>query len=115
MGAEAYNLDVTADHITITASTPVGAFYGIQSLKTLIPASAFAHPQKTIQIPCVEVKDQPRFVYRALLLDVARNFQTKQEVLKLLDAMALYKLNVFHFHLTDDEGWRIEIPYLCPN
>lgn len=112
MGPEAYNLDVTADHITITASAAAGAFYGIQSLKTLIPATAFAHPQKNIQIPCVEVKDEPRFGYRALLLDVARNFQTKQEVLKLLDAMALYKLNVFHFHLTDDEGWRIEIPSL---
>lgn len=112
MGAEAYNLDVTAVHITISASTPAGIFYGIQSLKTLIPASAYAHPQKTIQIPCVGVKDQPRFAYRALLLDVARNFQTKQEILKLLDAMALYKLNVFHFHLTDDEGWRLEIPSL---
>lgn len=109
---EAYNLSVTTQNITISASTPAGIFYGIQSLKTLIPASAYANSPKAIQIPCVEVKDQPRFPYRALLLDVARNFQTKQEVLKLLDAMALYKLNVFHFHLTDDEGWRIEIPSL---
>jgi hexosaminidase len=112
MGPEAYSLSVTRDHITISATTAAGMFYGIQSLKTLIPASAYAEPQKMIQVPCVEVADQPRFTYRALLLDVARNFQTKQEVLKLLDAMALYKLNIFHFHLTDDEGWRIEIPGL---
>jgi len=112
LGPEAYNLSVTPQNIAISASTSTGIFYGIQSLKTLLPASAYEHPQKAIQIPCVEVKDEPRFGYRALLLDVARNFQTKQEVLKLLDAMALYKLNVFHFHLTDDEGWRLEIPSL---
>lgn len=112
IGPEAYSLNVTPTSISIAASTPAGIFYGIQSLKTLIPASAYAHSQKLIQIPCVEVKDEPRFPYRALMLDVARNFQPKQEVLKLLDAMALYKLNTFHFHLTDDEGWRIEIPSL---
>jgi hexosaminidase len=112
LGPEAYNLSVTTQNITISASTSAGIFYGIQSLKTLIPASAYEYPQKVIQIPCVEVKDEPRFPYRALLLDVARNFQTKQEVFKLLDAMSLYKLNVFHLHLTDDEGWRIEIPSL---
>ena len=104
MGPEAYSLSVTSDHITISATTPAGMFYGIQSLKTLIPPAAYIHSQKLIQVPCVEVTDAPRFTYRALSLDVARNFQTKQEVLKLLDAMALYKLNIFHFHLTDDEG-----------
>jgi len=112
LGNEAYNLSVTTKGITISASTSAGIFYGIQSLKTLIPGAAYGQAQKIIQIPCVEVKDQPRFPYRALLLDVGRNFQTKEQVLKLLDAMALYKLNVFHFHLTDDEGWRIELPTL---
>ncbi len=112
LNPEAYILSVTTKGITISASTDTGIFYGIQSLKTLIPPSAFTQRQKSIQIPCVEVKDQPRFPYRALLLDVGRNFQTKEQVLKLLDAMALYKLNVFHFHLTDDEGWRIELPTL---
>jgi len=112
MGAEAYTLSVTPDRVTISASTSAGIFYGIQSLKILIPAAAYAHPQKVIQIPCVEVKDEPRFPYRAFLLDVGRNFQTKQQVLKFLDAMALYKLNVLHFHLTDDEGWRIALPSL---
>lgn len=109
---EAYELSVQANTITISASTAAGAFYGIQSLKTLIPASAYAHPQKAVQIPCVEVQDEPRFPYRAFLLDVARNFQTKEQVMKLLDAMSLYKLNVLHLHLSDDEGWRIELPSL---
>jgi len=111
-GAEGYELNVTANGIFIQASTAAGAFYGIQSLKSLIPASAYAHPQKEIQIPCVEIKDSPRFPYRAFMLDVGRNFQPKSEVLKVLDVMALYKLNVFHFHLTEDEGWRLEIPSL---
>ena len=109
---EAYELSVQANTITISASTAAGAFYGIQSLKTLIPASAYAHPQKAIQIPCIDVKDEPRFPYRAFLLDVARNFQTKEQVMKLLDVMSVYKLNVLHLHLTDDEGWRIELPNL---
>ena len=112
LGAEGYELSVQPTAITISATSPAGAFYGIQSLKTLIPAAAYAHPQKTVQVPCVEVKDQPRFPYRAMSLDVGRNFQTKEQVLKLLDVMALYKLNVFHFHLSDDEGWRIELPSL---
>ena len=112
LGAEGYELSVQPTLITISASTAAGAFYGIQSLKTLIPASAYAHAQKVVQIPCVEVSDAPRFPYRALVLDVARNFQTKEQVMKLLDVMALYKLNVFHFHLSDDEGWRIELPSL---
>jgi len=112
LGDEAYELSVQPTVITITASKPAGIFYGIQSLKTLIPPSAYAHPQKSIEIPCVEVKDEPRFTYRAVSLDVARNFETKAQVLKLLDAMALYKLNILHLHLTDDEGWRLEIPSL---
>ena len=112
LNLEGYELSVSAKAITISASTPTGIFYGIQSLKTLIPAEALAHPEKEIQIPCVEIKDQPRFAYRAFMLDVARNFQPKSEVLKVLDVLALYKINVFHLHLTDDEGWRIEIPGL---
>jgi hexosaminidase len=109
---EGYELIVSSGGITINASTSAGAFYGIQSLKTLIPASAYAHPQKEIQIPCVEIQDSPRFPYRAFMLDVGRNFQPKSEIFKVLDVMALYKLNVFHFHLTEDEGWRLEIPSL---
>ena len=112
LNKEAYELSVEEDKITIAASTSAGAFYGVQSLLSLIPASAYAHPQKEIQIPCVEIKDEPRFAYRAFMLDVGRNFQPKSEIFRVLDVMALYKLNVFHMHLTDDEGWRLQIPSL---
>ena len=112
LSPEGYELTITNSNIIISASTPTGAFYGIQSLKTLIPTSAYAHPQKEIKIPCVEIKDEPRFAYRAFMLDVGRNFQPKAEVEKLLDVMALYKLNVLHMHLTEDEGWRLELPSL---
>ena len=110
--SEAYDLEVKSNLITISASGSAGIFYGIQSLKTLIPPDAWARPQKSIHIPAVIVKDEPRFGYRAFMLDVGRNFQPKKEILKLLDVMALYKLNVFHFHLTEDEGWRLELPSL---
>ncbi|WP_428327543.1 family 20 glycosylhydrolase [Mucilaginibacter sp.] len=112
LGAEAYELKVTSANIIISASTPAGAFYGIQSLKTLIPPAAWAHPQKEISIPCLEVKDEPRFGFRGFMIDVSRNFQPKSEIFKVLDVLALYKINVFHMHLTEDEGWRLEIPSL---
>lgn len=109
---EAYRLTVNHNQISIAASTGAGIFYGIQSLKTLIPPGAYRHRQQNIAIKNVVVYDKPRFGYRALMLDVARNFQSKKEILKLLDVMSLYKMNVLHFHLTDDEGWRLEIPAL---
>ena len=112
MSDEAYELDVKPGIISISASGSAGIFYGIQSIKTLIPPDAWARIQKSIQIPAVSVKDAPRFGYRAFMLDVGRNFQTKKEVFRVLDVMALYKLNVFHFHLTEDEGWRLQIDSL---
>ena len=112
LGPEAYKLQVTPGRVTIKASTAAGIYYGIQSFKVLIPASAWIKPQSVVQIPCVDVKDEPRFPYRAVMLDVARNFQSKKQVMKLLELMSLYKLNTLHMHLTDDEGWRIEIPSL---
>ncbi|WP_181308709.1 family 20 glycosylhydrolase [Rufibacter sp. XAAS-G3-1] len=112
LGAEAYELTVTPQEIVISATTPAGAFYGTQSLKTLLPPSALAKKQASIAVPGVQVKDTPRFGHRAYMMDVARNFQKKEQVLKVLDLMALYKVNVLHFHLNDDEGWRIEIPGL---
>jgi len=112
LGAEAYTLNVTPNDMTITASTPAGLFYGIQSFKTSISASPWMKAQASIPVPCINVKDEPRFPYRAVMLDVARNFQSKQQVLKLINLMAVYKLNTLHMHLTDDEGWRIEIPSL---
>lgn len=65
-----------------------------------------------VQVPQASIVDAPRYAYRGLMLDVARNFHTLQDVLRILDVMAQYKLNKFHFHLTDDEGWRIQIPGL---
>jgi hexosaminidase len=112
LGAEAYTLSVTPNDMTIAASTTAGLFYGIQSFKTSISASPWMKAQASIPVPCVTVKDEPRFPYRAVMLDVARNFQSKQQVLKLINLMAVYKLNTLHMHLTDDEGWRIEIPSL---
>lgn len=112
MGAEAYRLAVSPGKIEITASGPAGAFYGIQSLKSLMPPTAWAGTGTEIRIPAADVRDAPRFGYRGLLLDVARNFKKKEQVLKVLDLMSLYKLNVLHFHIIDDEGWRLEIPGL---
>ena len=111
-GDEAYELKVTANEIEISASSKNGAFYAIQSLKMMMPPNSWAKKQSEIQIPCAEVKDAPRFGYRSFMLDVARNFQTKEEVLKVLDLLALYKINTLHFHINDDEGWRLEISSL---
>lgn len=112
LAPEGYELSVKPSNITISASASAGAFYGIQSLITLISPKYYHQIFSEIQIPCVEIKDGPRFPYRAIVLDVARNFKSKKQVLKLLDAMALYKLNVLHLHLSDDEGWRIALPSL---
>lgn len=112
MAKEAYELNIGPQKVVIKAGDAAGAFYGIQSLKTMFPAKAWASVQTTISIPAAIVKDAPRFGFRAFMMDVGRNFQPKSEVFKVLDLMALYKLNVFHFHLTEDEGWRLEIPGL---
>ncbi|WP_198175023.1 family 20 glycosylhydrolase [Spirosoma arboris] len=109
---EAYELQVTPKRITISATDGTGIFYGIQSLKAILPTSVWANKQVALSVPTVSVSDAPRFAVRAFMLDVGRNFQPKQAILKLLEVMALYKLNVFHFHLTDDEGWRLAIPDL---
>lgn len=112
MPEEAYELSIDDKQISISASSGAGIFYGIQSLKTLIAPQAYAKAQTSVTLPGVDVADKPRFAYRAIMLDAARNFHSKKEVLKLLDLLSLYKLNVFHFHLTDDEGWRLQIPAL---
>ena len=109
---EAYVLQVTAAGIIIKAADGAGIFNGIQSLKSVMPPASWAGVQKSVSIPAVNVKDAPRYGYRAFMLDVARNFHSKNDVLRVLEVMSLYKLNVLHFHLTDDEGWRLEIPSL---
>ncbi|MCL6261530.1 carbohydate-binding domain-containing protein [Aquiflexum sp. TKW24L] len=108
---EAYSLKV-ADIIEISAGNPKGAFYGIQSLLALLPVSSYSSQEDKLALHKIAIEDEPRFEYRGFFLDVARNFQSKEAVLKILDLMAFYKLNVFHFNLANDEGWRIEIPDL---
>jgi hexosaminidase len=109
---EGYKLTVAETGVNIIASTPTGLFYGIQSLKCLFPLDVWKNPQPSLTIKCMEVTDAPRFAYRGLHVDVARNFQTKAQLFRLLNWMAMYKLNVLHFHFCDDEAWRLEIPQL---
>jgi hexosaminidase len=102
--AEGYRLTITPQQITI-AGKGAGLFYGIQTLIQLMPAERAA----TAKLPCVVIEDYPRFGYRGLMLDVCRHFYTVEYIKKYIDLMAAYKLNSFHWHLTDDQGWRIEI------
>jgi len=103
---EAYSLQVDAgtNSIIITGNSAMGVFYGVQSLLSLSEPDGL--------VPQVTINDAPRYEYRGMELDVGRNFMPKSEILKMIEAMAMYKLNKFHFHLTDDEGWRLEIPGL---
>lgn len=104
-GDEAYNLRITEEAIEITAPGNAGIFYAIQSLRSL-----FSNQNNDdLEVAAVQIEDYPRFKYRGMHLDVARNFQSKESVLRLLDIMGMYKMNKFHFHLTDDEGWRLAI------
>ena len=102
--AEGYRLEVNPDSITISG-TPAGIFYGIQTLRKALPAGK----SRPVELATVVVEDAPRFGYRGALLDVARHFYTVDEVKQFIDLMALHNLNRFHWHLTDDQGWRIEI------
>jgi hexosaminidase len=110
LGAEGYTLSVTPSGIRISANTSAGIFYGMQTLLQLIPADAA--PGQTANIPCVEITDYPRFGWRGLMLDVSRHFFTKDEVKHYIDDMIRYKYNTLHLHLSDDQGWRIEIKSL---
>ena len=105
---EAYELNIDAQQgVRLTAASAAGMARALASLRQLLPMPQ--QSQGGLELPALYLSDAPRFAYRGLMLDVARNFQPKAEVLKLLELMARYKLNVFHFHLTDDEGWRLEI------
>jgi hexosaminidase len=105
-GPEAYRLRVTPREIRIEASDPRGLFYGAQTLRQLIAET----PDGSLTVPSVEINDSPRFRWRGLLIDVARHFFGKEQLLQIIDEMAAYKLNVLKLHLTDYEGWRLEIP-----
>src|SRR5258706_478830 len=112
LGAEGYELAVAKNSVVIRARTQAGLFYGVQTLLQLLPPEIFSTNVVTTadwQMPCVQIEDWPRFKWRGLMLDVSRHFYNKSEVEAVLDAMALQKLNTFHWHLTDDQGWRIEI------
>ena len=112
LGAEGYELTVAPDSVIIRAATQAGLFYGVQTLLQLLPPEVFAArpvPGRAWVIPCLQIEDQPRFKWRGVMLDVSRHFFTKAEVKQLLDTVALLKINTFHWHLTDDQGWRIEI------
>jgi hexosaminidase len=112
LGAEGYELRVTTNSIVLRAPAPAGLFYGVQTLLELLPPEIFSTNATTNvdwRIPCVSIQDWPRFPWRGLMLDVSRHFYYPSEVEKILDAMAWCKLNRFHWHLTDDQGWRIEI------
>jgi len=112
LGPEGYELTVALDSVVIRAPTQAGLFYGVQTLLQLLPSEVFSTnlvSNAVWQIPCVQIEDWPRFKWRGFMLDVSRHFFTKLEVKILLDAMAMQKMNVFHWHLTDDHGWRIEI------
>jgi hexosaminidase len=108
---EGYELDVHPGVVTIRASESSGLFYGAESLRQLLPPAVLASMPATepLAAPCVRVTDAPRFPWRGAMLDVGRHFMPKTVVKKLLDLMALHKLNRFHWHLTDDQGWRLEI------
>ena len=111
--AEGYTLKVTKEKISIAASQPAGFFYALQTLKQLLPRNVMAGvPDSSINewsIPCVEIEDAPRFAWRGFMLDEGRHFFGKEAVKRVIDVMAAYKMNRFHWHLTEDQGWRIEI------
>jgi hexosaminidase len=103
LGKEGYELEVLDSSVHVRAATRAGLFYGVQSLRQLLP------PQAPFVVPGVRVVDRPRFGWRGAHLDVSRHFMPPSFVKKFIDAMAAHKLNVFHWHLTDDQGWRLEI------
>jgi hexosaminidase len=112
LGKEGYRLIVNQKGIEISAEAPAGWFYGVQTLFQLMPSAIEStSPSKGVswKLPFVTIHDKPRFGWRGLMLDVSRHFFTKQEVKRFIDDMVRYKYNVLHFHLTDDQGWRIEI------
>jgi len=112
LGEEGYRLAVRRDGVHLVGGGPAGLFWGAQTLRQLLGPDAFRRaplPGRTWRLPLIHVQDSPRFRWRGLMLDVSRHFMPKDGVLRYLDLMAAHKLNVFHFHLTDDQGWRIEI------
>ncbi|TME77679.1 MAG: beta-N-acetylhexosaminidase, partial [Chloroflexi bacterium] len=112
LGDEGYRLTASADAVAIAAPRPAGLLHGTQTLRQLLPPAIFRRavvPNVAWSVPGIEIEDAPRFSWRGSHLDVGRHFMPKTTVLKHIDLLALHKLNVFHWHLTEDQGWRIEI------
>ena len=113
LAPEGYTLEITSTGVTIGATTATGCYYAFQTIKKLLPPHVMAGvPEKkvtTYALPVVDIADEPRFAYRGFMLDVSRHFFELDELKRMIDVMAYYKMNRFHWHLTDDQGWRIEI------
>jgi hexosaminidase len=112
LGNEGYELTVSPDSAVIRAPQQAGAFYGVQSLLQLLPPQVYSRSKAdgvTWEMPAVQIEDSPRYKWRGLMLDVSRHFYNKDEVKRFLDLLATHKMNSFHWHLVDDQGWRIEI------
>jgi hexosaminidase len=112
LGREGYRLEVTAGGVRIEGGSAAGVFYGCQALLQLLPAAVFRRGRVDgvhWTIPAVRIEDAPRFVWRGVMLDVARHFMPKHDLLRFIDLAAMHRLNVLHLHLTDDQGWRVEI------
>jgi hexosaminidase len=105
LGEEGYELSITTDSIQLRANCPAGLFYGVQTLRQFLPT----HPSGTVRLPAVSIRDTPRFTWRGTMLDVARHFFGVEDVKRYIDLISHYKMNVLHLHLSDDQGWRIEI------
>jgi hexosaminidase len=112
LGKEGYQLSVTENSVVVKAKEPAGLFYGMQTINQLLPAeieSDMKTDNIAWQIPAVEITDKPRFTWRGMHLDVCRHFVSIDFIKKYIDNMAMHKLNTFHWHLTEDQGWRLEI------
>lgn len=111
LGQEGYLLEITPERVVIRVFAPAGAFYATQTLRQLLPPAAFGttRAEGPWTLPALTIEDVPRFAWRGLMLDAVRHFIPKTEVLKFIDLLALHKMNTLHWHLTDDQGWRLEI------
>lgn len=113
IGDEGYRLDITTTGITLSANTAQGLYYGFQTIKKLLPPCVMAQVSDSsvteYTLPCLSIVDAPRFEYRGFMLDVARHYFEVDEIKRMLDVMSYYKMNRFHWHLVDDQGWRIQI------
>ena len=112
IGSEGYHLEINNKSITLSANEPAGIFNGLQTLRQFFPADFKFDENNTIALKGAKVTDYPRFAWRGLMLDVSRHFFSVEDVKAYIDMMSHYKLNTFHWHLTDDQGWRIEIKSL---